>query len=215
MAGGTVTLSKDSGGIAALQSRSEAAIFLLDDDGVLVDVNDAACALLQMQRQEVIGLSYDKFRGRDYGPERFRQLLDAGAISGRSALARPDGSELDCVISASANVAPGSHLVVMTPEKGAMWRKWTEAGPAARDCGALTDRERQVMTLLALGETCGSIAERLTLSPETVRNHSRSARLRLGARSRSHAIALALEMGEIELEGPDLNVPGMRLATVG
>lgn len=61
----------------------------------------------------------------------------------------------------------------------------------------LTDREREVLTLLDLGENNSSIAALLHLSPETVRSHTRSARTRLGARSRSHAIALAISSGQI------------------
>ena len=63
----------------------------------------------------------------------------------------------------------------------------------------LTPREREVITMLALGDTGAEIAEKLFISPETVRIHVRNARGRLGARTRAHAIALALRDGEIEL----------------
>ena len=42
------------------------------------------------------------------------------------------------------------------------------------------------------------IAVRLAISPETVRNHVRSARTKLGARTRAHATALAIARGEIQ-----------------
>lgn len=72
-----------------------------------------------------------------------------------------------------------------------------EAG--ANGVTSLTDREKEVLTLLALGETNATIADQLHLSPETIRSHTRSARLRLGARSRSHAIALAIHSGQLDL----------------
>ena len=63
----------------------------------------------------------------------------------------------------------------------------------------LSPREREVMTHLAGGATGTEIAELLQISPETVRNHIRSAREKLGARTRAHAIARALQTGEIVL----------------
>jgi DNA-binding CsgD family transcriptional regulator len=43
------------------------------------------------------------------------------------------------------------------------------------------------------------IAERLVLSPFTVRTHVRDLMTRLGAHSRVHALALAIQRREIEL----------------
>ena len=64
----------------------------------------------------------------------------------------------------------------------------------------LSPREREVFSLLAQGFTCRSIARRLVLSHETVRSHARNGMRRLGARTRAHAIALALSRGEIVFE---------------
>ncbi len=50
---------------------------------------------------------------------------------------------------------------------------------------------------LAEGLSGAAIAERLVLSPETVRTHVRNAMEKLGASTRSQAVALALETGEI------------------
>ena len=72
---------------------------------------------------------------------------------------------------------------------------------------ALSGRERQVLTGLARGESGDELARRLVIAPETVRRHVANAREKLGARSRVHAVALALHRGEIEPElepGPAL-----------
>ena len=61
----------------------------------------------------------------------------------------------------------------------------------------LSDREREILTLLADGLTGAEIAERLYLSPETVRTHIRNAMSKLGASTRAHAIAIALRRHEI------------------
>jgi len=61
----------------------------------------------------------------------------------------------------------------------------------------LSAREREVLGLLAEGMSGAAIAERLVLSPETVRTHVRNAMDKLGASTRSQAVALALEQGHI------------------
>lgn len=55
------------------------------------------------------------------------------------------------------------------------------------------------MGMLALGSTGEQIAEKLVLSPDTVRTHIRNARRKLGAANRAHAVALALKHGEISV----------------
>ncbi len=64
----------------------------------------------------------------------------------------------------------------------------------------LTPREREIMHLMAEGLTGDAIGDRLGLSVETVRTHVRNATRKLQARNRVHAIAIALERGEIALE---------------
>lgn len=63
----------------------------------------------------------------------------------------------------------------------------------------LSPRERKVLELLGKGLTGQDAAARLRLSPETIRTHVRNAIQKLGARTRTHAIALALQRGELEL----------------
>jgi DNA-binding CsgD family transcriptional regulator len=63
--------------------------------------------------------------------------------------------------------------------------------------GPLSNREREVLELLAEGLSGAEIAEKLFLSPETVRTHIRNAMAKLGASTRSHAVALALTRREI------------------
>jgi pimeloyl-ACP methyl ester carboxylesterase/DNA-binding CsgD family transcriptional regulator len=58
--------------------------------------------------------------------------------------------------------------------------------------GAITEREREILELVAAGFTDAQIAERLTLSPHTVHRHIANARMKLGVRSRAAAaVALA------------------------
>jgi DNA-binding CsgD family transcriptional regulator len=64
----------------------------------------------------------------------------------------------------------------------------------------LTTRERQVLTLLARGYTGEEAARQLQVSGETVRAHVRNSVTKLHARTRLHAVVLALQRGEISLD---------------
>jgi two-component system, NarL family, response regulator len=70
---------------------------------------------------------------------------------------------------------------------------------SAPDGDPLSYRERQVLTLLAQGHDGPAIAERLSLAAETVRSYAQSARDKVGAKTRTEAVALALVRGEISL----------------
>lgn len=63
----------------------------------------------------------------------------------------------------------------------------------------LSPREREIFHLLATGLTGAQVAKQLFLSPETVRTHIRNASSKLQARTRVHAVALALRQREIEV----------------
>jgi len=67
----------------------------------------------------------------------------------------------------------------------------------------LSAREREILSFLADGLSGAAIAERLVLSPETVRTHVRNAMEKLGASTRSQAVALALESGVIGEPPPE------------
>jgi DNA-binding NarL/FixJ family response regulator len=58
--------------------------------------------------------------------------------------------------------------------------------------GKLTQRQRQILQLLADGESTTFAARELDLSEETVKTHMKNALARLGARNRTHAVAIAL-----------------------
>jgi DNA-binding NarL/FixJ family response regulator len=59
----------------------------------------------------------------------------------------------------------------------------------------LTEREREVLALVAAGETNAAIARRLTLSPKTVRNHVSNIFTKLQVADRSQAIVRARRAG--------------------
>jgi DNA-binding NarL/FixJ family response regulator len=66
--------------------------------------------------------------------------------------------------------------------------------------GLLTNRERDVLTLVSRGLTNEEIAENLCMTVSAVRTFLNRAFLKLGARKRSDAVQLALKTGEIRIE---------------
>jgi DNA-binding NarL/FixJ family response regulator len=63
----------------------------------------------------------------------------------------------------------------------------------------LTDRQREILKLLAAGMTSEQAAQELVVSKQTIDTHVRNLMARLGARTRTHAVALALAHDEIQL----------------
>jgi DNA-binding CsgD family transcriptional regulator len=84
-------------------------------------------------------------------------------------------------------------------------RDATAGGVAGRV--PLTAREREILGFLAKGMSGAQIAEQLVLSPETVRTHVRNAMAKLGASTRSQAVALALQHREISTDAPPEATP--------
>jgi len=137
------------------------------------------------------------------GPE----IADALHRSGWYHLYVPDRGEVPVEFSATANVLPARHLSVLIPPdkasaeeaEGILAREAAWAPVVAERSGRseLTEREREVMTLVASGLQTGDIAERLFLAPETVKSHVQNAMGKLGAHTRAHAVAIALTRAQI------------------
>ena len=139
--------------------------------------------------------------------EQWEEFLASGAAEGWYHLYVPDRGPLPVEFSATANVLPARHLSVFIPPEepspdqaqSALAQKaaWSPVVAKESRRSELTEREREVMTLVASGLQSGDIAERLVLSPETVKSHVHHALGKLGAHTRAHAVAIALVTGQI------------------
>jgi PAS domain S-box-containing protein len=176
-----------------------AAVVLIDLDGRLTDVNPAFCKLAARTPAELIGRDATDVL-RDSG-DAHEAPWQAGAerpgpLFANRRVERADGRSTTVQITASLvrddAGAPVQWICQCTP-------------PALTDTVPLPDgeplsyRERQVLGLLARGHDGPAIADRLGLAPETIRSYAGSAREKMGAKTRTEAVALALARGEITL----------------
>jgi two-component system response regulator DevR len=104
---------------------------------------------------------------------------------------------LDEVTSAVRAAASGE--AVISPEMLARLLPRLHRGRGAVQ-PALTEREREVLALVAEGRTNAAIADELTVSVHTVRNHVANLSGKLGATSKLEALAIAVRDGLL----PDL-----------
>jgi PAS domain S-box-containing protein len=177
--------------------RSSNAIVLFDDERRYVDVNPAAVALLRRTREELLGTS--SFANiapaeRRIAAREWKAFLQSGEYSGTRALVRPDGSEVEIDYAARLAVIGERRLAIFVSLAST---KLPGNAPSGRaPAGSLTTREREVITLIAMGRETNEIAEQLHISSETVRTHVRNAMSKLGARTRAQLVAIALSTDE-------------------
>ena len=113
------------------------------------------------------------------------------------------GSEPDELLNAIRVAAGGEALLSPAATKGLIARFLAQGDaldddgdPArAERLGALTVREREVLVQVAGGHSNDEIAERLEVSPLTVKTHVNRAMAKLGARDRAQLVVIAYESG--------------------
>jgi DNA-binding NarL/FixJ family response regulator len=97
---------------------------------------------------------------------------------------------IQAVAQGDALLSPG-----VTRKLIAEFATWTKRGVAVPGLEALTEREREVMALVAGGLSNDEIAVRLVVSPATAKTHVSRAMLKLGARDRAQLVVFAYESG--------------------
>ncbi len=194
--------------LRAAFERSRHPMLIADDRRRWVTGNAAAGDLLGIAREEIPWRRMDDFTPpseRRRLEEQWEAFLATGEAEGWYELYVPDRGPLPVEFSATANVLPARHLsVFIPPEKDltqlpdiAAVPEWTPVGTEEIGRVELTKREREVMTLVASGLQTDELAERLFVSPETIRSHVRNAMGKLGAHTRAHAVTIALVTGQI------------------
>jgi DNA-binding NarL/FixJ family response regulator len=184
---------------------------LLEDSGfeVIGPVSDGprAVALVEQARPDVALVDYRM--PRLGGAELVARLREAAPETPILVYTADAGEALvrDALTAGAAGVvlkeAPLTDLV-RAVEAVACGRSYVDPALASvallvrgTDRSALTERELDVLRLLAEGLRHEEIGRRLSISSETVRTHARKATARLGAGTRTQAVATALRRGLI------------------
>jgi DNA-binding CsgD family transcriptional regulator len=159
----------------------ETAAFLVEGAGRFLAVNDCACRLLGWTRAELLAQ-------RPADVLLAAQLVPTGEAAvdtGVARLRRSDGGTL--------TVRYEARSVALDPEQAALWLVYPMQESAERPKTAeLTRRELEILQLLSDGADTEEISRSLGIGPETVKTHIRRLLPKLQARSRTHAVAIAL-----------------------
>ncbi|MEV8312896.1 response regulator transcription factor [Streptomyces sp. NPDC059900] len=112
------------------------------------------------------------------------------------------GAEPDELLGAIRIAAAGDALLSPVATKGLIAKFLAQgdgsddgAGVRGERLDALTGREREVLVQVAGGHSNDEIAERLEVSPLTVKTHVNRAMAKLGARDRAQLVVIAYESG--------------------
>ncbi|WJV49244.1 MULTISPECIES: response regulator [Streptomyces] len=118
------------------------------------------------------------------------------------------GAEPDELLGAIRIAAAGEALLSPTATKGLIARFLAQGEGSDGDAparserlDALTGREREVLVQVAGGHSNDEIAERLEVSPLTVKTHVNRAMAKLGARDRAQLVVIAYESGLVRPRG--------------
>ena len=187
----------DDGGWEALFwllfRHSSNPIALLDEQRHIVDINDSALELLKRTPADILGLSITDSvipSEREDATRQWEEFMRIGEYTGSRDLLRPDGSTVAVDFAAKMATIDGRRLAIyVILAKDGVWPFPTRGQSAAQ---VLTKREREVVTLIAMGLETDQIAAELHVSPETVRTHVRNAMSKLGAHTRAQLVAIVI-----------------------
>jgi DNA-binding NarL/FixJ family response regulator len=118
------------------------------------------------------------------------------------------GVEPQELLDAIRVVAAGDALLSPSATKSLIGRFLSQPQDGAPDLvspelDVLTDREREIVALVAKGMSNDTIAARLYLSPLTAKTHVNRAMTKLGARDRAQLVVIAYQAGLVRAGDPD------------
>lgn len=171
---------------------------LIDSNRRIVDVNGAWLKLLGYRQEEIVGRPLYEFviGGPRYSPAEWNSLLATHRFTGEGHLRSADGSTVAVQYAATTEVVTGRRLALVVSLTSSRWGpRFRRGTPTERKPQELSAREREIVRLVALGNTGPEIADELRISHDTVRTHVRNAMEKASARSRAHLVAKALGEG--------------------
>jgi PAS domain S-box-containing protein len=173
-----------------------AAVFVTDEEGGFVAANRYACQMLGREREELLSLRLaDVAWGADSVPS-----SREGSAVGIAQLRHSDGSKVIARYQVRPlNGGDSPFAVWLATTRHVSLPSSIEArSPRARDHGELSARELEILQLIADGLENEAIARELFISTETVKSHVRRILQKLGAHSRTYAVAVALRRAMVD-----------------
>ena len=178
----------DGAAVTPLVRRLRPDVVLMDVRMPVVDGIEATRRLLNHLDDPPRILVLTTFENDDY----VFDALRAGASGFLLKRARPDE-----VIRAIRLLAAGDSLLFPAAIRELATRHGPAETPAGLDAAGLTDREAEVLRLVAQGLTNAEIAAQLIVSPETIKTHVAHVLTKLNARDRTQAVIRAYQTGFI------------------
>lgn len=187
-------------------AQSRIPMALVDRDGRYVEINDAAIHVFHYSRDNALGrrIGRTATADRSSADAQWEQLVSTDELYGERIVAHANGTQMRVSYAAHVTRVGGRWLALFVALSARFQPRGPELiGPlrtesSSRPGPKLTQREREVLRLVALGSDTRRIAAELCISPETVRTHVRNALAKTGARTRAQLVALSLADGLIE-----------------
>jgi RNA polymerase sigma factor (sigma-70 family) len=129
-----------------------------------------------------------------------RLLVDAVEAGASGFLSKDEAAQE--VLSAAKSAAEGEVLIdptTLTRLLAQVAREREEQRDALRLLNDLTEREREILQLLAEGKRNDDIAKQLYISPQTVQTHVRNILGKLRVHSKLEAVSFAVKHGAIQV----------------
>jgi PAS domain S-box-containing protein len=178
------------------QSRNP--MVVLDDRRLVVEVNGAFLKLVGYARDDLIGKPGYRFvvGGPTLSPREWAERLAVGHFTGETELLSADGSGVAVQWGVDTKLVTGRRLVLLVALSTSRWgARFRRSIPSEPEPGQLSEREREVVRLVAQGRTDPEIADELHIAHNTARTHVSNAMTKTGARSRAHLVAKVLGDG--------------------
>jgi PAS domain S-box-containing protein len=176
---------------------SRNAMVLLDDQRRHLDVNGAYLKLLGYRRDALIGRPVWELvaGGPQLTEQEWRETIAHHEFNGEADLVRADGTTVTVQYAGHTELVTGERRVLFVALSTSRWGRHSRRETDGATQDALSSREREIVRLVAAGETGPEIADQLHISHATVRTHVRNAMAKVGARSRAQLVAKALGNG--------------------
>lgn len=178
--------------------QSQNAMALLDTERRIQEVNPALERLLGYGREVLIGKPMYDFvaDGPVVSSEEWRAALQGQQFSGEADLVSARGDRITVECAGHPECVTGRRLVLVVALHTTRHRhQRPDRAPLPAQTQRLSERELQVVRLIAMGLNGSEIAAELHVAHNTVRTHVRNAMAKVGARSRAQLVAKALGDG--------------------